>query len=485
MSTSATKSASASGAVVSLGLLLTLGACASSEIRDGADKPAVVPDQWQANALSPRPIEDGWLEALGMPELMPLVAEALKANTDLRTAAARFEQASWQAAIEEGAAAPTLDLSLGARRDRSSQAIAGGGRDAVYVSEHTLTLDLTWEVDLWGRIRANTDAANSELYASRHDYHAARLSLAAQTAQLLVDLSAASLLRDLTAERVASLEGTVQRVMRRYERGLTTAFDLRLAESDLSSASADLAVRADQEARAGRALEILLGRYPANRIDGLKRLPRLSRSIPIGLPATLLERRPDMAAERARLHAAGYRIKAAKAELLPRISLTASGGTSSEQFEKLFDVDFLIASIAGNLVQPIFQGGRLRNRVALNKAAEKEALSTYVERALQAFREVEDALGAERWLERQEEALTLALGKATSAERLAEAQYERGLIPVLELLTAQRGRLDAKDRLLDVRRQRINNRITLHLALGGDFAARPADRESNQSEHSS
>lgn len=149
---------------------------------------------------------------------------------------------------------------------------------------------------------------------------------------------------------------------------------------------------------------------------------------------------------------------------------------ATDKQQTLFDADFLIATIAANLVQPVFQGGRLRNKVALNRTAEKEQLGLYAGRVLTAFKEVEDALEAERWLARQEERLTVALEQASAAERIAKVQYQSGLSEVLELLSAQRGRLNTEDRLLDVRRQRINNRIALHLALGGDFGAQHTER---------
>ncbi len=460
-----------------VGLVFMICACTSSKDLEHPEDGPDVPDEWQADRSLPEPVQDGWLGDLGMPALMPLVAEALRANADLQATAARFERAGWEAAIEEGAGAPSLDLSLGAERNRSSQIGSDGQRDAAYTSDLSLTLDVTWEIDVWGRIRANAAAADADAEAARHDYHAARLSLAAQTAEQLVDLTAARLQQKLAKKRVLSFKGTVERVTRRYQRGLTSAFDLHLAESDLANAEADLAARADQLAGSARALEVLIGRYPAGDITGLDDLPSVLAEVPVGLPATLLERRPDMAAERARIFAAGYRTKASKAELLPRISLTVSGGTRSEQFSNLFDPDFLIATVAGNLVQPIFQGGRLRGQVAANQALETEALANYVKRALDAFKEVEDSLGTEYWLARREEAQSLALDRAAAAERLAEVQYERGLIPILELLTAQRSRLDAEEALLDVRRQRVNSRITLHLALGGDFAKSPSRQE--------
>ncbi|MGI9507580.1 MAG: efflux transporter outer membrane subunit, partial [Geminicoccaceae bacterium] len=358
-------------------LVPALSACGSDSNGRLLETPVEMPDQWRSDGVHSAPVEDGWLRALDMPALMPLVAEALEANLDLRVTAARLEQARRQAGIEHGARYPTIDLSLNVQRDRSHQETEAGGVDAVYLNERTFVLNVAWELDVWGALQARSEAAYADLEAARRDYGAARLSLAAQTAQLLIDVSTARMQHDLARTRVRSFEDTVERVRRRYERGLATAFDLHLAASDLRTAEGEFAERADQLAKVTRGFEVLLGRYPANLVEGLSNLPALRKAVPAGLPAALLERRPDLAAERKRLLAAGYRVAAARAALLPRISLTASVGTRDEQFKNLFDLDYLIANIAANLVQPIFQGGRLRSQVRLNEAAQEEALAAY------------------------------------------------------------------------------------------------------------
>jgi NodT family efflux transporter outer membrane factor (OMF) lipoprotein len=192
--------------------------------------------------------------------------------------------------------------------------------------------------------------------------------------------------------------------------------------------------------------------------------------VPAGVPSELVARRPDLAAAEARLAAAGFEVAAARAALYPQVRLTGSAGRSSEELEDLLDNDFTVWSIAGNLLQPIFQGGRLRAGVDLARATFEEATALYAGQVLRAFREVETSLGADAFLAGQVAALEEAAGEAREAQELAEERYRSGLQDFLSVLEAQRRLYDAESRLLEVRRARIDARIDLILALGGGFS---------------
>jgi outer membrane protein TolC len=155
--------------------------------------------------------------------------------------------------------------------------------------------------------------------------------------------------------------------------------------------------------------------------------------------------------------------------LYPRISLTGSAGTSSDELKNLLNGDYSVWNIVGNLIQPLFQGGRLRAGIKLAKAREKEVLFLYAQKVLNAYAEVETALSAEMYLEQRESALRAASEQAMAARRLAETRYNRGLIGLIEVLEAQRRAFDSQSQLLNVRRQKLENRVDLYLALGGDF----------------
>jgi NodT family efflux transporter outer membrane factor (OMF) lipoprotein len=216
-------------------------------------------------------------------------------------------------------------------------------------------------------------------------------------------------------------------------------------------------------------LEILLGRYPAGKLTLGTTLPEPAGAIPAGLPSGLLERRPDLVAARRRLEAADWRVSEARAGLFPRISLTAAGGTSTEELSDLLDSDFKVWNLAANLAQPIFEGGRLRAGVDLSKAQTREALAAYQAAALRAFGEVETALGAERHLARREKELENAATQYGAALRLAKMRYDAGLDTFITYLDVQRRSLEVEVQWVSIRRARLDNRVDLHLALSGGF----------------
>jgi NodT family efflux transporter outer membrane factor (OMF) lipoprotein len=274
---------------------------------------------------------------------------------------------------------------------------------------------------------------------------------------------------ELAEETVASYRSTEEQVRSRYLGGLRSSLDLRLATTSVANAEALLEVRRSQYDRAIRQLEILLGRYPAARLAAGDDLLPVPPPVPAGLPAELLARRPDLVAAEHQLAAADFRVAQAQRALYPRLSLTGSGGTASEELRDLTDWDFRVWSLAVSLLQPIFQGGRLRAGVDLAEARSQEALERYAGALLRAFSEVESALASEGHLSGQLAALRLARGEAREAQRLAEERYRTGLEGFVTVLEAQRRALVAESELLRVRRLSLDARVDLHLSLGGGF----------------
>ncbi len=199
-------------------------------------------------------------------------------------------------------------------------------------------------------------------------------------------------------------------------------------------------------------------------------MPPLPPPAPAGLPAQLVDRRPDLVAVERRLGAAGFRVSQARAALYPSLRLTGSAGSSSSELDDLLDSDFSVWSLAGNLLQPLFQAGRLRAGVELGEARYREAANLYAQSLLRAFSEVETALTAERLLREQTTALDAAATEAAAAERLAQDRYGRGVGDYLAVLAAQVQALDASSQLLATSRALLDTRVDLHLALGGGFA---------------
>jgi NodT family efflux transporter outer membrane factor (OMF) lipoprotein len=296
-------------------------------------------------------------------------------------------------------------------------------------------------------VRAGREGALARGDAAAAELAAAALSLAGQTAKSwfgVVEAREQVALAEATLETLSTTTGWVRR---RYEAGVREALDLRLARSDEAVARATLAGRRQTLDALERQLETLVGRYPDRSLvpdGGAAALGAPPPPIPPGVPSEIVTRRPDLAAAEARLTAAGFDVAAARAALDPRIALTGSYGRSSEELEDLLDNDFTVWSIAGNLVQPIFQGGRLRAGADLAQASFEEATALYAGQVLQAFREVETALAADAFLAAREEALASAADEAEEALELANDRYRLGLQGFLTVLEAQRRLYDAR-----------------------------------------
>jgi NodT family efflux transporter outer membrane factor (OMF) lipoprotein len=318
-------------------------------------------------------------------------------------------------------------------------------------------------------LNARARAGLADFQASSADLQSARLSLAAQAVKAWFAVAEARQQLALAEATVESWRSSSEQVRDRFEEGIRPSLDLRLALANLAGAEALLEQRKLQLDSAVRQLEVLLGDYPDKSIMTPSELPDTPPSIPAGIPAEIISRRPDLVAAERRVAAAGSRVSAARGDLYPRFSLTAAGGTASRALEDLVDGDFSVWSLVGNIVQPLFQGGRLRAAVAQTEAGADEVMATYASAALRAFAEVEIALAAESLLAQREEALSRAAGESRQAQLLAEDRYGSGLESFVTVLEAQRRSLQAEGELIAARRLRLENRVDLHLALGGGF----------------
>lgn len=457
-----------------IGLLLT-ASCATKPPERQALPDVDVPEAWSAEA-EPGPTPDRWWESFGSSNLNAVVEEALSNNFDIRIAFARLEAAQAGARIEGAAQYPGIQANFDARRAKQNFLglpinNPGGGVLSSRTTTYGIGLSASWELDLWGRVRAGVGAAMAEVQASEADWAAARLSIAGQSAKAWLAVIEACQQLSIAEARAASFQTTARQNLRRYERGLASPLDARLAKTTAANALSNAAQRRDQFQRTVRQYELLLGRYPAGESLLQTNLPGLPPPIPAGLPSELLERRPDLVAVERRLAAASKRLSQARRSLLPRFSLTASGGTSTDALEELLSDSYSVWTLAANVAQPLLEGGRLRAGVAREQANVEAAAAQYARAALTAFGEVESLLNAAEHLAEREARLAEALEQSRASLRLAEERYASGLEIILTVLTSQAAVFDAESSLATVRRQILENRIDLHLALGGGFDA--------------
>lgn len=433
-----------------------------------------VPDRWEAGELAATKPDEDWWTYFNNPELEGIVEAALKGNKDLHAAAVRIEIAHQDAIIAGAPLLPELNVTF--NRNQQRQNFIGfpipGRKDTVLSTtskSYSLRIGASWEPDLWGRIRSGESVALTNTRIRFADLAAARLSLSGQVAKAWFASIEAQRQLDLAQATLESFSFSSDRVRARFQTGLRPALDLRLALAEVASARASLEQHRGNRRRAVLQLETLMGKYPDGHYVTRPTLPDLPDGIPGPLPAELVHRRPDLIAAELQLLAADTRIIAAQADLRPRFSLTSATGTSSRALIDLLQKDQLVWNFVGNLVKPLFNNGKLKATVARSESQAEEARAHYESRLLQSYQEVESALATEDVLMRREQALQEAVLHSSAARALAEQRYQAGLTGIITVLAAQRTAYNVESQLLGVKRARLDNRVDLHLALGGGF----------------
>lgn len=444
-----------------------LSGCADLELqqspppKDLATSQIHTPDSY-ASAATPRfvnqdKVQDKWIETFQSETLQKLVHEALLANPDLSETAARRDTALARIKVAESALKPHLNEAVSLKK-----------YDQGFGNSDSITLDTqaSWEIDLWGKYRADKDAAILDAFSSTLTYEYAKQSLAANVADawFLIILAKKQLVIDLQQLDVERLTEDIAR--KRADLGVITQMDQAAAAANVKLAE-DAAARSRLSlSEAARSLEILLGRYPAAEIEVNEDLPKILAPIPTGLPSELLERRPDLRAADRQVAAAFYRVNSAKAARLPSISLSASLGAVLNPANEIW-------SIGANLLAPLYKGGELQAQVEIRKAEQRESLAIYVKTALQAFREVESALATLAVLQEREPYLSEAEVRLNTACSIAQSRYDAGIITIFDLTTVRKQYFGTLSQLLSVRVEQLRQRVRLYLVLGGSFEQKP------------
>lgn len=462
-----------------LGLMLMGTGCVQIQrpAEDLASGQLPAAERFHASGQGDRPdadfVDDGWLPALGDPMLVTLVEEAQLHNPDLRRAAAVWEEAVARSRVARSYLSPRLDVTAGASRGRDGLSRNSSGRPATS-SVYRVQAEASWELDLWGRVRSESAAAEASMVATALDLIYARQSLAAAVAEAWFLAIQAQLQLAIDDAKLEAERRTAQITRDKVEIGAGLFLDAELAEANLALAEAAVHRSQSAVAELTRALEVLLGRYPAAELALAAALPQVGAALAeIGVPSALLERRPDVVAADRRVAAAFHRVEAAKAARLPQVTLTGSAGALLDPTERIW-------SIGANLLAPIFTAGRLAAEVRVADAQQHQALADYVAVGLAAFGEVENALAGEHFLAQQEQALAHASERMRNASRIGEERYDAGILTIIELTTLRRQDFETRSLLLGVQAQRLLTRVTLHRALGGSIQAPESDAPADQ-----
>jgi multidrug efflux system outer membrane protein len=414
-----------------------------------------------------------WWEIFRDATLNDLERRAAEANEQLKAAVARVDQARATARVARSELLPTLEANPSWRRERFSpnQVPNFGG---VTVNTFRAPLDLSYEVDLWGRVRRGFESARAEAAASVAAFHNILLTLQADVAQNYFALRALDAEIATVSGTVALRQEQVRLVRSRFEGGIGNELDVARAETELATTEAEAASLARRRNELENAISILVGANPSTfklpaLDDANARWAPQPPAIPTGLPAELLERRPDVAEAERQLASANARIGVAQAAFFPVLSLTGSGGYVSADIDTLFNWEGRAWSIGPSLSLPIFAGGRIRANYQRSQAAYEEALARYRQQVLVAFGDVENSLSGIRHLTEQAAAQQRAVANARRAAELATDRYRAGLVSYLEVVDASREALQADRANAQLAGQRQIAAVQLIKALGGSW----------------
>lgn len=454
-------------------ILLTAGCASGPEYV----KPEVpVPPAWREEApwKEATPADEiprgAWWEIFGDDALSELEATVHDANMDLAGAAARIAQARAAAGIAEADARPAVSLDPSAERRRTADDLSSGGSGTV---SNTIRapVDMTYELDLFGRVRRSVEASRSELEATGADYQALLLSLQAETASNYFSLRSLDAQIRLLERTLDLRQKSFDLVETLYRNGQVSRLDLARAEAELASARADMAVLARQRASGEHALAVLAGENPSGFTIPSRPLAFDSEvpAIDPGLPSTLLERRPDIAAAERRLAAANALLGVARAAYFPSITLTGSAGYASDELGSLFNWGNRTWAFGPFASLPLFDGGRRKQGVALARARWDEAVTVYRQKVLVGFSEVESALSDLWFLSNQFDALRQAVTSSREAADLTNRRYRAGRVSYLEVVVSERTALASEVLAVRVLGQRLQACVTLIKALGGGW----------------
>ncbi len=470
------------------GLLATL--LAGCAVAPKYERPAVeVPGAFKEARLSAdeqqrwkaaQPADDlargRWWAIFKDPALDALQEHAMQANQDLQAAAARVKQAR---AMQKNARAdrfPELTAGLGANRQRTSEAAGDPANAGSTATLWRAQAGLSYEVDLFGRVASEVDAAGADTQRAQALYHSVLLALQADVAQayfLIRQLDGEAL---LYAHTITLRRLSLDLVETRFREGDISELDVARARSELAAARAEALGVERQRAAAEHGLAVLLGRPPADFSLSHQPLTRIAMAIPAGLPSSLLERRPDIAAAERALAAANARVGAARAALFPQLALTGSFGFESSELDELLrwsSRSFLLGPLIGTaLTLPIFDGGRRQAGVDRAHARYEEDVALYRQSVLKAFGEVEDGLSALRLLGEQTEVQDTAVAAAARAAELSRTQYEAGSVSYLEVIDADREVLRHRRAVVQLDGLRAHAAVQLIRAIGGGWEDR-------------
>ena len=439
---------------------------------------AAMPKKWkEGSTTSTQPLPDEWWKLFNCSKLNSLVAQSLTANQDLLGAQARVETARALLGMKRADWFPQLGLagSFGTQRQSESSFGAnlppgfGNAKDLVERDYYRSSLDLSYELDLWGRVKRSVESAHASVRASDESLSAQRLLIASEVARNYFLLRSFDLQAKVVKDTIALRDEAVKLQKSRFDGGMANEMDVTRAQTEQELAKADLAALERQRGSAEHALAVLCGQPPSSFSVSVDPSLHAPPFVPAGLPSDLLASRPDVRIAEADLESMNAEIGVAKASFFPAFKLTGSGGLDSVDSSTFLEWENRALSIGPSVSLPIFQGGRLKANLRAAKSRYEESTAKYRQTLLIALREVEDAMLDLKSMSNQRAAIDAAMKAADETARLARVRYEKGLASYFEVVEADRTVLTTKLTLAQIDGQRSVSTVLLIKALGGGW----------------
>jgi NodT family efflux transporter outer membrane factor (OMF) lipoprotein len=429
------------------------------------------PPDWKMAEPSDLAPQGAWWEAFGDKELDALEAQVAISNQNVKQAEAAYRVARAVARGARGDLFPTASVSAGASRSESAARTTPGVAGVEGTSNlFTVSGDISWEIDLWGRIRRTVESDVAGAQASAADLAGARLSFQAELATDYFALREADSEKELLDRNVADYEKALKLTTDRFDQGVVSGVDVAQAQTQLSSTRAQAADVALSRAQLEHAIAVLVGKAPADLSLAPVPLAGEPPPVPIVLPSQLVERRPDVASAERQAAAANARIGVAEAAFFPTLGLTASGGYGSSMLAGLFALPNRFWSIGASLVETLFSGGKRRAAKEQAVASYDASVAAYRQSVLTAFQDVEDELAALRLLGEEAKDQDDAVAAAERALSLAQTRYQGGVTSYLEVIIAEAAALNNERSAAALRGRRMAAGVGLVRALGGGWS---------------
>ena len=450
-----------------------------------------IPDAWVTPITSSENISGDWWSIFEDATLDTFLVRLKTESPDMRSLVQNQKMALYNAKINGASIYPSFNLV--ARSDTNVQNLSGfgfadsffndsNGNDSSNTSEQTsssvlsfgnrnfgLGINLQWEIDVWGRLLNGRKAAYKDYESIKYDLSYLQFSTLIRGTQLYFSAKEAAAQLELSKESYQSLVEIRDLVKERYEKGLRPSLDYRLSETSVATSIVSIENRKSLLRSLNRQIEALMGSYPSGTFIKKSKLPIVLPTVPVGIPASVIERRPDVRSLVLKMEAAGHRVAQSKRNLLPGIAINGSAGTSTQEFEKIIDKEHGIWNLGMNVTAPIFNGGRLRSIVKIQESVYENARQDLIKGILNAFSEIEQFLEQNESLIIQNEALKVAVKQSKDAYDLSKERYDKGVTTLESVLNSQRQYNTIRSQYLTLLRRSIENRLSLVLAMGGDF----------------